>query len=273
MCVALSPTTLNVNNAEVVGQHDTFWSTLITRYGRDTFPILVDRNVLIGDDTQAAESEKGDGAPLVIGDLAIASPGDQCACCGTGVLGHRRGIEVGHAFYLGTTYSAPLDLGASEKFAFMGCYGLGATRLLAAIAEVNHDAKGFVWPEEVAPFRATIISTEANQEAANHLYDMLGPRGGSALYGGAILDDSGQRIGFQFNRSMASGIPYNIVCGRMIEHQEAGRFGGFVEIECRRTLERRYAAFGDWDSIAAVVFSGRGFAAAPHLLAPPPATA
>lgn len=72
---------------------------------------------------------------------------------------------------------------------------------------------------------------------------------------------------------MASGIPYNIVCGRMIEHQEAGRFGGFVEIECRRTLERRYAAFGDWDSIAAVVFSGRGFAAAPHLLATPPATA
>lgn len=115
---------------------------------------------------------------LCFADLAVVRQGDICACCGA-ELAHKKGIEIGHIFKLGTKYSAPLqakflDENGKEKPFIMGCYGIGISRILSAILEQKADDKGCVWSASTAPFKVVIIIANVKDKAQ---YDF-----GYALY-------------------------------------------------------------------------------------------
>jgi prolyl-tRNA synthetase len=128
-----------------------------------------------------------------------------------------RGIEVGHIFYFGTKYSEPMKAVVSgpdgvEKPVHMGSYGIGASRLVAAIIEASHDDAGIKWPEAVAPFRASILNLKqgdsATDAACEQLYrDLLG-KGVDVLY-----DDTDQRAGGKFATADLIGVPWQVVIG------------------------------------------------------------
>lgn len=135
---------------------------------------------------------------LCFADLAVVRQGDICACCGA-ELAHKKGIEIGHIFKLGTKYSAPLqakflDENGKEKPFIMGCYGIGISRILSAILEQKADDKGCVWSDSTAPFKVVIIIANAKDKAQ---YDF-----GYALYESlkqvgveVALDDRDLRFG------------------------------------------------------------------------------
>ncbi|MEM7077795.1 MAG: proline--tRNA ligase [Pseudomonadota bacterium] len=161
-------------------------------------------------------------------------PGDP-APDGQGVLQFLRGIEVGHIFQLGTTYSEAmsaevLDQDGKNLTPIMGCYGMGVTRLVAAIIEQNHDEDGIVWPIPLAPFTVQVIGlnyhkSDAVRAAADELYDALRARGIEVL-----LDDRDERPGVKFADADLTGIPLRAVIG------DRGLKNGVVEFK-RRTDE------------------------------------
>jgi len=128
-----------------------------------------------------------------------------------------RGIEVGHIFYFGTKYSEPMKAvvagpDGAEHPVHMGSYGIGPSRLVAAIIEASHDDAGIKWPEAVAPFRAVILNLKqggADTDAAcEQLYRELGAKGVDVLY-----DDLDQRPGAKFATADLIGIPWQILVG------------------------------------------------------------
>jgi prolyl-tRNA synthetase len=128
-----------------------------------------------------------------------------------------RGIEVGHIFYFGTKYSEPMKgvvagPDGAEHAVHMGSYGIGPSRLVAAIIEAFHDDAGIQWPEEVAPFKAAILNLKqgdsATNEASDNLYRALTAKGVEVLY-----DDLDQRPGAKFATADLIGIPYQILVG------------------------------------------------------------
>jgi len=137
---------------------------------------------------------------------------------GQGELRFLKGIEVGHIFQLGTVYSAAMDAKVLDQdgqslIPMMGCYGMGVTRLVAAVIEQNHDADGIAWPLPLAPFQLHIIGlnyhkSEAVQSAADQLYENAVARGLEVL-----LDDRDERPGVKFAEADLIGIPYRIVVG------------------------------------------------------------
>jgi prolyl-tRNA synthetase len=135
---------------------------------------------------------------------------------GQGVLAIERGIEIGHVFYLGTKYSQPmnasfLDTDGKPQFFEMGCYGIGITRLPAAAIEQNHDERGIIWPDAIAPFTLVIcpIGMERSPDlkaAAERLYaDFL------AAGVDVLLDDRGERPGAMFADWELIGVPHRVV--------------------------------------------------------------
>ncbi|HEX3915587.1 MAG TPA: proline--tRNA ligase [Steroidobacteraceae bacterium] len=137
---------------------------------------------------------------------------------GRGTLQIARGIEVGQIFQLGQLYSAAmnatvLDEQGKSVTMFMGCYGIGVTRVVAAAIEQNHDANGIIWPAAIAPFQVVLVpinyqkSTQV-QEAADALY-----RDFSAAGIDVLLDDRDVRPGVKFADSELLGIPHRIVIG------------------------------------------------------------
>ena len=135
---------------------------------------------------------------------------------GRGVLAIERGIEVGHIFVLGTKYSQDmnasfLDEGGKSQLMQMGCYGIGITRLPAAAIEQNHDERGIIWPDAIAPFTIVICpigmdrSTEV-KSAAQQLHDQLAAAGVDVM-----LDDRGERPGAMFADWELIGVPHRVV--------------------------------------------------------------
>jgi prolyl-tRNA synthetase len=155
---------------------------------------------------------------------------------GKGRLAIERGIEVGHVFYLGTKYSKPmnatfLDEDGKPKFFEMGCYGIGITRLPAAAIEQNHDERGIIWPDAIAPFTVAIcpIGMDRSAEvkaAAEKLH-------GEFLAAGvdAILDDRGERPGAMFADWELIGVPHRVVIS------DRGLKEGQVEYQHRRDTQ------------------------------------
>ena len=137
---------------------------------------------------------------------------------GRGTLGIARGIEVGHIFQLGRKYSeamnaAVLDEQGKSAVMFMGCYGIGVTRVVAAAIEQNHDERGIVWPEPIAPFHVSLIpinlqKSERVRETAERLYGELQAAGLEVLF-----DDRDARPGVKFADDELLGIPHRIVVG------------------------------------------------------------
>ena len=153
--------------------------------------------------------------PELVADLRNVVAGD-ASPDGKGVLAIERGIEVGHVFYLGTKYSKAMNatfLGEDGKPAFfeMGCYGIGVTRLPAAAIEQNHDERGIIWPDAIAPFTVVIcpIGMDRSAEvkaAAEQLHaDLL------ALGVDVLLDDRGERPGAMFADWELIGVPHRVV--------------------------------------------------------------
>ncbi|MCB9547439.1 MAG: proline--tRNA ligase [Myxococcales bacterium] len=149
-------------------------------------------------------------------DLRLAGDGDPCPRC-DGRLRGFRGIEVGHVFFLGTKYSAPmrcnyLDEAGQERPMVMGCYGIGVSRIMAAAVEQNHDERGIVWPAAIAPYEVVILPLQMNKpevvEAAEQLYADLARAGFDVL-----LDDRNERAGSKFIDAELIGIPYRIAIG------------------------------------------------------------
>ena len=142
-------------------------------------------------------------------------------------------IELGHVFQLGTKYSESLgavflDENSEQKPMIMGCYGIGVSRLIAAIIEVNNDAGGIIWPSGVAPFDVEILPLQASDEIAMKLsktyYDGLKASGLQVL-----LDDRDESAGRKFADADLIGIPWRIIIGkRMLANNQ-------VEIKSRRT--------------------------------------
>jgi len=152
---------------------------------------------------------------------------------GKGVLALCKGIEVGHIFQLRTKYSAALkchflDESGQERPMEMGCYGIGITRIVGAAIEQNHDERGIIWPEAIAPFEAVICpigaaKNSAVDEAATRLYDELVAAGLDV-----ILDDRGERPGVMFADWELIGVPWRVVVS------ERGLAAGTLEIRHRR---------------------------------------
>ena len=170
--------------------------------------------------------------PALVADLRSVVAGD-ASPDGKGMLAIERGIEVGHVFYLGTKYSQAmnatfLDVNGKPQFMEMGCYGIGITRLPAAAIEQNHDERGIIWPDALAPFTVVLcpISPDRFPEvkaAADKLY-------GDLLAAGVdvILDDRGERPGAMFADWELIGVPHRVTLG------DRGLKEGNVEYQHRR---------------------------------------
>jgi len=150
-------------------------------------------------------------------DIRNVVHGDGCPRCEDGVLEMWRGIEVGHVFKLGTKYSKALkatflDADGKEQIIFMGCYGIGIGRTVAACIEQNHDENGIIFPLPIAPFHCIIsalnIKEEPVREASEQIYRQLAEAGVEVL-----LDDRDERPGFKFKDADLIGIPLRIVVG------------------------------------------------------------
>jgi prolyl-tRNA synthetase len=142
-----------------------------------------------------------------------------------------RGIEVGHIFYFGTKYSKPMHAvvaghDGAEHAVHMGSYGIGPTRLVAAIIEAFHDDAGIKWPEIVAPFRVVVLNLKqgdgVTDAASEDLYRQLTARGAEVLY-----NDLEERPGAKFASADLIGIPWQILVG------PRGLAEGKVEVKCR----------------------------------------
>ncbi len=155
--------------------------------------------------------------PEVVADLRSVVEGD-LSPDGAGVLAIERGIEVGHVFYLGTKYSQAMNatfLGEDGRPApfEMGCYGIGITRLPAAAIEQNHDERGIIWPDALAPFTVVICPINAERsaevkQASERLYAELVSAGVDVL-----LDDRNERPGAMFADWELIGVPHRITVG------------------------------------------------------------
>ena len=183
----------------------------------------------------AAEPEFADIRNVVAGD---PSP------CGKGSLQLARGIEVGHVFQLRDKYSAALnasflDNNGKSQIMEMGCYGIGITRVVAAAIEQNHDERGIIWTDAMAPFAAVIVpmnykKSEAVREAADKIYAELAGAGVDVL-----LDDRDERAGVLLADSELLGIPHRIVIG------DRGLKEGNVEYARRTDSEAQSVPVGD----------------------------
>jgi prolyl-tRNA synthetase len=162
-------------------------------------------------------------------DLRNVRAGDGCPQC-DGRLELSRGIEVGHVFALGRRYAEPMkvefqDAAGQRAVATMGCYGIGVSRLVAAIVEQCHDEAGIRWPVHLAPFQVSLVSlgtSEAVQHVSRQLYTALIDAGFEVLW-----DERNERPGVKFKDAELMGIPVKVVVG------ERGLAEGMVEIGLR----------------------------------------
>ncbi|WNL17219.1 proline--tRNA ligase [Arcobacter cryaerophilus gv. pseudocryaerophilus] len=169
-------------------------------------------------------------------DLIAVKEEDTCACCG-GKLSYTKGIEAGHIFQLGDKYSKAmnatfLDENGKAKPFIMGCYGIGVSRLVAAVIEQNHDEKGCIWTKSTTPFMVDIIvSNSKNEDEKNmgeKIYEEL-----KASNVEVILDDRiNARFGFKIGDFELLGFPYAIIIGKKL-------LDGIVEIVDRKTLLKK----------------------------------
>ena len=215
--------------------------------------IYVDPSALVLADFVAGANEKDmhytgvnwdrDVQGMVSADIRNVVEGDPSPT-GNGRLKIARGIEVGHIFQLGQKYSDPmkgvvLDEGGKEVKLYMGCYGIGVTRIVAAAIEQNHDERGIIWPDPIAPFQVVLVpmgmqKSERVREVADRLYAELTAAGIEVLY-----DDRDARPGVKFADAELLGIPHRLVVG------ERGLEAGKLEYRGRRDIESQEFPLND----------------------------
>ena len=195
-----------------------------------------------------------DYEPDLIQDVVAAGDGHPCPVC-SAPLRSVRGVEVGNIFKLGTKYSEAMEavfLDEDGKSAplVMGCYGIGAGRLMASVVETSNDDDGIVWPMTIAPQQVYLVSLATRRtpevtEAADRVYSELMEAGIEVLY-----DDRNERAGVKFNDADLLGIPVRLTIGAR------GLKNGVVELKLRRGRDSRELPLdGLVDQIAQVVES------------------
>jgi prolyl-tRNA synthetase len=181
-------------------------------------------------------------------DLRLITPGDSCPRCGA-ALRFSRGIEVGHVFKLGTKYSKAmgavyLDEQGQEQPIFMGCYGIGVGRTVAAAIEQNHDENGIIFPISMAPFEVVILPLQMHEkkvvEASEAVYGALSERGVDVL-----LDDRDVRGGIKFKDADLLGTPVRITLGAR------GLKEGKAELKLRTASKSTFIPLQDVPEVAA----------------------
>lgn len=205
-------------------------------------PVIIDRevegmkNFIVGankTDYHFINTNLDDFEYEMVADIRNISEDDVCPICGEKLV-FRHGIEVGNTFKLGTKYSESMGLFYSDennelKPVFMGSYGIGIARIIAALVEQNHDENGIIFPEIVAPYDYSIvivnIKDDIQVKIANELYDYLTNKGYDVL-----LDDRDARAGFKFKDMDLIGIPKRIVVGK-----RAGE--GIIEFKKRNNTD------------------------------------
>lgn len=216
-------------------------------------PVIVDRSVAVMSDFAAGANQddkhyfginwERDLALPTVADLRNVQEGD-ASPCGQGVVQIKRGIEVGHIFQLGNNYSSKMNatvLNEAGKSSVleMGCYGIGVSRIVAAAIEQNHDERGIIWPEAIAPFQVVIIPMNMHksarvQEVAEQLYQELSAAGIEVLF-----DDRKERPGVMFADAELLGVPHHITIG------ERSLDKGLIEYKHRRQGEKQEVALAD----------------------------
>ena len=212
-----------------------------------TIPVIADRTVAKMSDFSAGANIDGkhwfginwgrDLPEARVADIRNVVEGDRSPD-GQGILQIKRGIEVGHIFQLGTKYSEALkatvqgEEGRNQTLT-MGCYGIGITRVVAAAIEQNHDDRGIIWPDALAPFQVAILPMNMHksfrvQQLAEALYDQLRAQGIEV-----ILDDRKERPGVMFADMELIGVPHTIVIG------DRNLDNGEIEYKHRRDAEKK----------------------------------
>ncbi|MGL5106261.1 MAG: proline--tRNA ligase [Plesiomonas shigelloides] len=210
-------------------------------------PIIADRAVIMLSDFAAGANQDGKhlfginwerDLPLAdVADIRNVVEGDPSPD-GHGTLQIKRGIEVGHIFQLGTKYSEAMKAcvqgeDGRNQTMLMGCYGIGVSRVVAAAIEQNHDERGIIWPDAIAPFHVAILPMNMHksyrvQEAAEKLYNELQASGIDVL-----MDDRKERPGVMFADMELMGIPHVVVIGdRNLDNNE-------LEYKQRRSGEKQ----------------------------------
>ena len=174
-------------------------------------------------------------------DISEVNEGDSCPHC-DGTLSFTKGIEVGHIFKLGTTYSEALkaeyldENGKAQPF-IMGTYGMGISRLVASVIEQHHDENGCIWTKATAPYMVNImisnIKDEMQVKVAEELYENLQKAGVEVM-----LDDRKDRFGFKMKDAELIGFPYTVIVGKELAN-------GNVQIFERKTKEKSAVEVGE----------------------------
>lgn len=212
--------------------------------GLSNIPILMDEDIVLGTDFVTGANQKDkhfrnvnfnrDFKAHQIADIRYIEEGDLCVECGLPLL-LMTTMEVGHVFKLGTRYTSAFSAvyraqDGTEKPLIMGCYGLGLNRIVAAIVEQHHDAKGIQWPTPVAPYQIQIVTINQQEsqtrEAADRLYHELTGLGFSCLY-----DNRDERVGVKFNDADLIGTPVQLIVS------DRNLAKGMFELKIRKTLE------------------------------------
>ncbi len=179
-------------------------------------------------------------------DLVTSQEGDICPECGL-PLHAARGIEVGQVFQLGTKYSSALnatftDENGEDKPLVMGCYGIGVSRLLAAVVEQYNDEKGIKWPVSVAPYEVSVLCLSDKDP---EIWDAAGAVADACISAGleTVVDDRAERPGVKFADADLIGFPWQVIVGKK------GVANGIAEVKERATGERFEVALdevGSW---------------------------
>lgn len=203
----------------------TGWITGANVHGKHVFGLVAGRDFQADGTVEAAEVRAGDPAPDGSGPVELA-----------------RGMEIGHVFQLGRKYAEALGLKVLDEngklvTVTMGSYGIGVTRILAIIAELNNDEKGLIWPESVSPFDVQVIATGRDEivfETSETVVAAIEATGRDVLY------DDRRKVspGVKFGDAELIGIPNLVIVGR-------GAADGIVEFWDRKTGEREQVALAD----------------------------
>lgn len=220
-------------------------------------PVVADRTVAMMSDFGAGANIDGkhyfginwerDAALPEVADIRNVVAGDPSPD-GKGTLMIKRGIEVGHIFQLGKKYSEALKAtvqneSGHNEVVFMGCYGIGVTRIVAAAIEQNFDDRGIIWPDAIAPFQVALLPMNMHKsyrvkEVAEKLYADLTAQGIEVLF-----DDRKERPGVMFADMELMGIPHTIVIG------DRNLDSGVVEYKYRRSEDKSLIALDDVVSV------------------------
>ncbi|DAZ99308.1 TPA: hypothetical protein N0F65_005476 [Lagenidium giganteum] len=204
---------------------------------------------------QVVQSQQECGVQVHCGHFRSAEEGDTCPKCANATLEAKRGIEVGHVFYLGQKYSKPFNVTFTEhedgtnvkKVMEMGCFGMGVTRLIAAAVEVSHDKHGIVWPVAIAPYKVVVMpigsktAEDPLSKAAIDIADQLASGSVPQLDGrDVVLDDRWlERPGSKLTESELLGYPYRVVVGKRFATE------GLVEVQTRATMDKAFVRPSD----------------------------